>query len=193
MFYGCGDQLKKSTKDESVNVTTDLLIGTWTSKCNENTDDSSSNKTSIIFSSNGDNLTATTTNYSDNNCSTQSFIFKKILNNFVLGSKSTTQQNQIIYKFTGKVFSITLEPKISMVTSSLIYNSYCGLTTWSNDNDTSLLGLTCDSTSYNSLNDVHSDIIQMNSEKSFIRLGNITNTDNSDGYPKTLYNEEYYK
>ncbi len=32
----------------------------------------------------------------------------------------------------------------------------------------------------------------MNSGKTFIRLGNITNAA-STGYPKTLYAEEYYK
>jgi len=193
IFTGCGDQLKTSTKDESVNITTDLLAGTWTSTCNENTDETTSNKTSIIFYSNVDNITVTTTNYSDLNCSSESFVFKKILDNFVLGSKTTTNQNQIINKFTAKVDNITLEPKSSLVSSSLRFNTYCGLSGWTLDNATSILGLTCDSTTYDSNNDVHNDIIQMSSEKTFIRMGNITNTDNTDGYPKTLYTEEYFK
>ena len=192
MFSGCGDQLKTDTTDESVNITNDLLIGTWTSKCNDSSDENTSNKTLIIFSSNADNLTATTTNYSDSNCSNESFMFKKVLNNFVLGDKTTTAQNQIIYKFTANIFSITLEPKTSLVTSSLNFNNYCGLTSWANDNETSLLGLTCDSSTYQSVNDVHSDIVQMSSEKSFIRLGNINNTNNADGYPETLFAEEYF-
>jgi len=193
IFPGCGDQLKTSTKDESVNITTDLLVGTWTSKCHENTDETTSNKTSIIFYANVDNITVTTINYSDLNCSSENFVFKKILDNFVLGSKTTTSQNQIINKFTAKIDNITLEPKSSLVSSSLNFYSYCGLTGWASDNSTSVAGLTCDSTTYKSINDVHSDIIQMSSEKTFIRMGNITNTDNSDGYPKTLYTEEYFK
>ena len=193
IFYGCGDQLETSTKDESVNIKTDLLDGTWTSTCNENTDETTSNKTSIIFYSNVDNITVKTTNYSDLNCSSESFIFKKILDNFVLGSKTTTNQNQIINKFTAKIDNITLEPKSSLVSSSLNFYTYCGLVGWTRDNATSVLGLTCDSTTYDSNNDVHSDIIQMSSEKTFIRLGNITNNDNTDGYPKTLYTEEYFK
>ena len=192
MFSGCGDQLKTDTTDESVNITNDLLIGTWTSKCNDSSDENTSNKTLIIFSSNADNLTATTTNYSDSNCSNESFIFKKVLNNFVLGDKTTTAQNQIIYKFTANIFSITLEPKTSLVSSSLNFNNYCGQTGWANDNATSLVGLTCNSKTYESLNDVHNDIVQMSSEKTFIRLGNINNTSNTDGYPKTLFAEEYF-
>ena len=192
MISSCGDQLKTKTKDESINVTTELLIGTWTSECNNSNDETTSNKTSIIFSSNGDNLTATTTNYSDTNCSNESFIFKKVLNNFVLGDKTTTEQNQIIYKFTANIFSITLEPKTSLVSSSLNFNNYCGLAGWANDNATSLVGLTCNSKTYKSFNDVHNDIVQMNSEKTFIRLGNINNTSNTDGYPKTLFAEEYF-
>jgi len=192
MISSCGDQLKTKTKDESINVTTELLIGTWTSECNNSNDETTSNKTSIIFSSNGDNLTATTKNYSDTNCSNESFIFKKVLNNFVLGDKTTTEQNQIIYKFTANIFSITLEPKTSLVSSSLNFNNYCGLAGWANDNATSLVGLTCNSKTYKSFNDVHNDIVQMNSEKTFIRLGNINNTSNTDGYPKTLFAEEYF-
>ena len=193
IFTGCGDQLETSTKDESVNITSDLLDGTWTSTCNENTDETTSNKTSIIFYSNVDNITVTTTNYSDLNCSSESFVFKKILDNFVLGSKITTNQNQIINKFTAKVDNITIEPKSSTVTSTLNFHTYCGISGWAIDNATSVVGLSCESTTYNSKNDVHNDIIQMSSEKTFIRMGNITNTDNSNGYPKTLYSEEYFK
>ena len=105
-------------------------------------------------------------------------------------SKTKTSQNQIIKKFTAKVTDITLEPKTDDVTTSL--NSFCGLTGWSLGTEKSIAGLTCGSITYNAVNDTHSDIIQINSEKTFIRLGNITNAA-STGYPKTLYTEEYYK
>jgi hypothetical protein len=103
-------------------------------------------------------------------------------------------QNQIINKFTATVADITLEPKDNDTTTSL--NSFCGLTGWSLATEKSIAGLTCGSITYNAVNDTHSDIIQMNSGKTFIRLGNITNaasTGSSIGYPKTLYAEEYYK
>ena len=190
LLSGCGDKLSTSTTDDSANITKSLLTGTWTAKCSDNTTASTSSKTVLVFSASGDNLTATTTNYSDLSCVTQSFVFTKKLNTLVLGSKTTTSQNQIINKFTAAVTDITLEPKTSSVTTSL--NSFCGLTGWSLGTEKSIAGLTCGSITYNAVNDTHSDIIQINSEKTFIRLGNITNAA-STGYPKTLYTEEYYK
>ena len=190
LLSGCGDKLSTSTTDDSANITKALLTGTWTAKCSDNTTASTSSKTVLVFSASGDNLTATTTNYSDLSCVTQSFVFTKKLNTLVLGSKTTTSQNQIINKFTAAVTDITLEPKTSSVSTSL--NSFCGLTGWSSGTETSVAGLTCGSITYNAVNDTHSDIIQMNSEKTFIRLGNITNAA-STGYPKTLYTQEYYK
>ena len=190
LLSGCGDELSTSTTDDSANITKALLTGTWTAKCSDNTTASTSSKTVLVFSASGDNLTATTTNYSDLSCVTQSSVFTKKLNTLVLGSKTTTSQNQIINKFTAAVTDITLEPKTSSVSTSL--NSFCGLTGWSSGTETSVAGLTCGSITYNAVNDTHSDIIQMNSEKTFIRLGNITNAA-STGYPKTLYTEEYYK
>ena len=190
LLSGCGDKLSTSTTDDSANITKALLTGTWTAKCSDNTTASTSSKTVLVFSASGDNLTATTTNYSDLSCVTQSSVFTKKLNTLVLGSKTTTSQNQIINKFTAAVTDITLEPKTSSVTTSL--NSFCGLTGWSSGTETSVAGLTCGSITYNAVNDTHSDIIQMNSEKTFIRLGNITNAA-STGYPKTLYTQEYYK
>ena len=145
-----------------------------------------------MFSASGNNLTATTTNYSDLSCVTQSSVFTKKLNTLVLGSKTTTSQNQIINKFTAVVTDITLEPKTYYVTTTLNNFSFCGLTGWSSGTETSVAGQTCGSITYNAVNDTHSDIIQINSEKTFIRLGNITNPA-STGYPKTLYTEEYYK
>ena len=190
LLSGCGDNLSTSTTDNSVNITKSLLTGTWTAKCSDNTTAKTSSKTVLVFSASGNNLTATTTNYSDLSCVTQSFVFTKKLNTLVLGSKTTTSQNQIINQFTAAVTDITLEPKTSSVSTSL--NSFCGLTGWSLGTEKSIAGLTCGSITYNAVNDTHSDIIQINSEKTFIRLGNITNAA-STGYPKTLYTEEYYK
>jgi len=190
LLSGCGDKLSTSTTDDSANITKSLLTGTWTAKCSDNTTASTSSKTVLVFSASGDNLTATTTNYSDLSCVTQSSVFTKKLKTLELGSKTTTSQNQIINKFTAAVTDITLEPKTSSVSTSL--NSFCGLTGWSLGTEKSIAGLTCGSITYNAVNDTHSDIIQMNSEKTFIRLGNITNAA-STGYPKTLYTQEYYK
>ena len=190
LLSGCGDELSTSTTDDSANITKALLTGTWTAKCSDNTTASTSSKTVLVFSASGDNLTATTTNYSDLSCVTQSSVLTKKLNTLVLGSKTKTSQNQIINKFTAAVTDITLEPKTSSVSTSL--NSFCGLTGWSSGTETSVAGLTCGSITYNAVNDTHSDIIQINSEKTFIRLGNITNAA-STGYPKTLYTQEYYK
>ena len=191
LLSGCGDKLSTSTTDDSANITKSLLTGTWTAKCSDNTTASTSSKTVLVFYASGDNLTATTTNYLDLRCVTQSFVFTKKLNTLVLGSKTTTSQNQIINKFTAAVTDITLEPKTSSVIISLNKSSFCELTGWGSG-ETSVAGLTCGSITYNAVSDTHSDIIQMNSEKTFIRLGNITNAA-STGYPKTLYTEEYYK
>jgi len=192
LLSGCGDELSTSTTDDSANITKALLTGTWTAKCSDNTTASTSSKTVLVFSASGDNLTATTTNYSDLSCVTQSFVFTKKLNTLVLGSKTTTSQNQIVYRFTALVTDITLEPKTTSVSTSLNLSSFCGLTGWSSGTETSVAGLTCGSITYSAVNDSYFDIIQMNSEKTFIRLGNITNAA-STGYPKTLYTQEYYK
>ena len=193
LLSGCGDELSTSTTDDSANITKALLAGTWTAKCSDNTTASTSSKTVLVFSASGDNLAATTTNYSDLSCVTQSSVFTKKLNTLVLESnKTTTSQNQIINKFTAKVTDITLEPKTSYVSTSLYSTSFCGLTGWSSGTATSVAGQTCGSITYNAVNDIHSDIIQINSEKTFIRLGNITNAA-STGYPKSLYTQEYYK
>ena len=196
LLSGCGDELSTSTNDDSVNITKPLLTGTWTAKCSDNTTGLASSKTVLVFSASGDNLNlnATTTNYSDESCvsDNQSSVFTKKLKTLNLGSKTTTSQNQIINKFTAVVTDITLEPKTTSVSTSLNYPPFCGLTGWGSGTETSVAGLTCGSITYNAVNDTHSDIIQMNSEKTFIRLGNITNAART-GYPKTLYSQEYYK
>ena len=200
LLSGCGDELSTSSKDESATITAALLGGTWTADCSDNTTASTSTKSVLVFSASGDNLTATTTNYSDLNCvsDNESSIFREKLNTLVLGSKTTTSQNQIINKFTATVTSITLEPKTTSVSSDLNYYpngaGYCGLPAgWSSGTETSVAGLTCGTTTYKSVGDPYKNIIQMNSEKTFIRLGNITNTDSSTGYPMTLYNKAYKK
>ena len=194
LLSGCGDELSTSTTDDSANITKALLTGTWTAKCSDNTTASTSSKTVLVFSASGDNLTATTTNYSDKSCvsDNQSSVFTKKLKTLELGSKTTTSQNQIINKFTAVVTDITLEPKTTSVSTSLNLSSFCELTSWSSGTEKSVAGLTCGSATYKSVNDSYFDIIQMNSEKTFIRLGNITNPA-STGYPKTLYTQEYYK
>ena len=192
LLSGCGDELSTSTTDDSANITNALLTGTWAAKCSDNTTAKTSSKTVLVFSASGDNLAATTTNYSDVSCVTQIFVFTKKLNTLELGSKDTTSQNQIINEFKAAVTDITLEPKTSYVSTSLYATSFCELTGWSSGTETSVAGQTCGSITFNAVNDIHSDIIQINSEKTFIRLGNITNAA-STGYPKTLYTEEYYK
>lgn len=196
LLSGCGDGLSTSSKDESANITAALLAGTWTADCSDNTSASTSAKTVLVFSASGEDLTATTTNYSVLNCvaNNESFIFRKKLNTIDLGSKTTTSQNQIINNFTALVTSLTLEPKTTSVSSTLNGSTYCGLSSgWISGTERSVSGLTCGTTTYASVNAIYKDIIQMNSEMTFIRLGNTTNTDSSTGYPKTLYTQEYKK
>ena len=193
LISGCGDALSTSTKDNSANITKTLLTGTWTAKCSDNTTASTSSKTVLVFSDSGDNLTATTTNFSDLSCVTQSFNFTKKLNNLNLNNiKTTTSQNQIIYKFTASITDISIEPKTSFTSSSFNGSNYCGSSSWNSESEKSVAGLTCNSNTHKSVNDDYVDIVQMDSEKTFIRLGNIDNTA-STGYPKTLYTMEYYK
>lgn len=195
---GCGnssgnyEEIETSVSNDYADITKALLTGTWTAKCSDNTTASTSSKTVLVFSASGNNLTATTTNYSDLSCVTQSSVLSKKLNTLELGSKTYTSQNQKVYRFTAVVTDITLEPKTSSVIISLNKSSFCGLTGWGSGTETSVAGLTCGSITYNAVNDSYFDIIQMNSEKTFIRLGDITNVA-STGYPKTLYTEEYYK
>jgi hypothetical protein len=192
LSIGCGDNLSTSTKDESASVTANFLAGTWTAECVDNTTASTSTKTVLVFSAAADNLSSTSTNYSDLNCVTQNYVITKTLSTLSLGTKSTTVQYQIMTKYTAVVSSITLEPKTSNAATSLNSTPYCGITGWSSGAQTSIAGLTCGSISYKAQNAVYSDLIQVNSEKTFIRLGNTTNL-GSNGYPKTLYTEEYYK
>ena len=198
LLSGCGDGLSTSTTDDSASITKALLTGTWTAKCSDNITASTSALTELVFYDSGDDLTATTTYYSDLSCVTQYFIFRKKLKSLDLNNnKTTTSQNQIIYELTSSITDISIEPKTSSALSwnevdNITGDTYCGLSGWIPGTETSVAGLTCGSITNNAVNDTYSDIIQMNSEKTFIRLGNITNAA-STGYPKTLYTQEYYK
>jgi len=119
LSIGCGDNLSTSTKDESASVTANFLAGTWTAECVDNTTASTSTKTVLVFSAAADNLSSTSTNYSDLNCVTQNYVITKTLSTLSLGTKSTTAQYQIMTKFTAVVSSITLEPKTSNAATSL--------------------------------------------------------------------------
>ncbi|SVC38485.1 uncharacterized protein METZ01_LOCUS291339, partial [marine metagenome] len=144
LLSGCGDKLSTSTTDDSANITKALLTGTWTAKCSDNITASTSALTELVFYDSGDNLTATTTYYSDLSCVTQSFIFRKKLNGLDLKDKTTTSQNQIIYELTASITDISFEPKTSDVSSSLnavdniTGDTYCGLSGWSPGTETSV-------------------------------------------------------
>ncbi len=192
LFISCGENLSTSTTDNSANVTTDLLAGTWTALCVDNSSASTSIQSILVFSNDADNLTSTSTSYSDSACVTQSYVIAKTYNTLSIGNKSTTNQNQVITKFTAVISDITLEPKTSDVATSLNADTYCGLSDWSSGTKISIAGLTCGSITFKAKNTTYNDLIQVNSGKTFIRLGNTTNIA-SNGYPETLYTEEYYK
>ena len=115
MFSSCGENLSTSTTDDSANVTSDLIAGTWTALCVDNSSASTSIQSILIFSSDADNLTSTSTSYSDLACGTQAYVISKKYNTVSIGNKSTTDQNQVITKFTAVISDITLEPKTSDV------------------------------------------------------------------------------
>jgi len=144
---GCGDKLSTSTNDDSSSITTTFLAGTWTALCTDNSSASTSAQTVLLFSDAADNLTATATKYSDLKCVTQNYIIRKKLNTLALGNKDVTSQHQIMTKYSAVVSNITLEPKTTNAATSLNSSSYCGLTGWSSNTETSIAGLTCDSIS----------------------------------------------
>ena len=76
--------------------------------------------------------------------------------------------------------------------SSFNSASFCGVTSWSSGSETSIAGKTCQSTTFSSVNDGFKDIVQMNSERTYIRFGNTSDLE-SDGYPSTVYANKYYK
>jgi len=86
----------------------------------------------------------------------------------------------------------TVEPSTSTVATSFNNASFCGITSWSSGSESSIAGRTCGTTTISSVNDGFKDIVQMNSEKTFIRYGASSDLD-SDGYPTSLYINTFYK
>ena len=131
-------------------------------------------------------------NYETFNHNNQDYILSVKTNNISIGTKSANTAGLIITKYTAVILDITIEPKNAARASSLNSTSYCGVTSWSSGSETSIAGKTCSSTTYSSVNDGFRDIVQMNSERTYIRFGNTSDLE-SDGYPSTVYANKYYK
>ena len=192
IFSGCGNEVSTSTKDGSATITMATLDGTWTEECQFLSSSSTSGKIAIVFSNSGDNATESTTFYTGTICYNQNYILRNKINNISIGTKTTNTAGLIITKYTAVISDITIEPKNATLASSLNSISFCGVTSWSSGSETSIAGKTCSSTTYSSANTGYRDIIQMNSEKTYIRTGNTSDLE-SDGYPSTVYSNKYYK
>jgi len=192
IFSGCGNEVSTTTKDASTTITSTILDGTWIEECQFVSSSSTSTKEIFAFSSSNFTATNTITSYSGTNCNNKSFILRMKVNNISIGSKSTTENYLIVTKYTAVILDYTLEPSTTAVAT--VYNnaSYCGVTSWSSGSETSIAGKTCSSTSISSVNDGFKNIIQMDSERTYIRNGNTSDL-GSDGYPKTVYSNKYYK
>ena len=103
----------------------------------------------------------------------------------------TLSSGHIVTNYTAVISDYTVEPTTSTYASSLNSISHCGLTSWTSGTETSIAGLTCGSITISSANDGFKDIIQMDSERTFIRTG--SSEVDSDGYPTSLYSNSYYK
>ena len=110
-----------------------------------------------------------------------SLFYENILENYL-----------ILTKYTAVILDYTLEPSTTAVATVFNNASYCGVTSWSSGSETSIAGKTCSSSSISSVNDGFRDIVQMNSERTYIRFGNTSDLE-SDGYPSTVYANKYYK
>jgi hypothetical protein len=192
IISGCGNEVSTSTKDESATITMAYLDGTWTRECELTDKSSTSAKVAINFSGSSDNATKTTTFYTGTICYNTNYILREKINNITIGSKTATAANLIITKYTAVTLDITIEPKSTALATSLNDASFCGLTSWSSGSETSIAGKTCSSTTYSSVNDGFRDLVQMNSERTYIRTGN-TSELGSDGYPSTVYYNKYFK
>ena len=192
IFSGCGNEVSTSTKDGSATITMATLDGTWIEECLFISSTSTSGKRTIVFSSSNNTATRSTTYYSGSICLNQSYILREKINNISIGTKSASTEGLIITKYTAVISDVTIEPKNAALASSLNSISYCGVTSWSSGSETSVAGKTCSSTTYSSVNEGIRDIIQMNSERAYIRLGDTTDL-GSDGYPSTVYSNKYYK
>ena len=188
---GCGNEVSTSTKDGSATITMAYLDGSWSEECQYDSSSNSSDKTVIVFSDSGDNLTLTATTYSGTICYNKSFIIREKVKNITIGSKTTLPSNHIVTKYTAVNLDYTIEPSTSTVATAFNNASFCGLTSWSSGSETSVAGRTCGSITISSANDGFKDIVQMDSEKTFIRTG--SSEVDSDGYPTSLYSNLYYK
>ena len=192
IFSGCGNEVSTSTKDGSVTITMEILDGTWIEECLFISSTSTSGKRAIVLSSSNNTGIKSTTYYTGSICYNQNYILREKINNISIGTKTANTEGMIITKYTAVISDITIEPKNAAIVSTLNSISYCGVTSWSSGSETSIAGKTCSSTSISSVNDGFRNITQMNSERTYIRNGNTSDL-GSDGYPKTIYGNKYYK
>ena len=192
IFSGCGNEVSTSTKDGSTTITMAILDGTWIGECEFISSSSTSVKETYAFSSSSNTAINSITYYTGSICNNQNYILRVKTNNISIGTKSANTAGLIITKYTAVILDITIEPKNAARASSLNSTSYCGVTSWSSGSETSIAGKTCSSTTYSSVNDGFRDIVQMNSERTYIRFGNTSDLE-SDGYPSTVYTNKYYK
>ena len=192
IFSGCGNEVSTTTKDGSVTITMATLDGTWIRECEFISSTSTSGKVAISFSSSSNTVTKSTTYYTGSICYNQNYILREKINNISIGAKTTNTEGLIITKYTAVISDITIEPKNETLVLSLNNASFCGITSWSLGLETSVAGKTCSSTTFSSANIGYRDIVQMNSERTYIRFGNTSDLE-SDGYPSTVYANKYYK
>ena len=192
IFSGCGNEVSTSTKDGSVTITMENLDGTWIEECLFISSTSTSGKRAIVLSSLNNTGIKSTTYYTGSICYNQNYILREKINNISIGTKTTNTEGLIITKYTAVFSDITIEPKNEALVLSLNNSSYCGITSWSLGLETSVAGKTCQTTTYSSANIGYKDIVQMNSERTYIKIGNTTDLEN-DGYPSTVYANKYYK
>ena len=192
IFSGCGNEVSTTTKDASTTITMAILDGTWIEECQFVSSSSTSTKEIFAFSSSNNTATNSLTYYTGSICNNQNYILREKINNISIGTKTTNTEGLIITKYTAVISDITIEPKNATVVSTLNSMSFCGVTSWSSGSETSIAGKTCSSTTYSSVNDGFKDIVQMNSERTYIRFGNTSDLE-SDGYPSTVYANKYYK
>ena len=192
IFSGCGNEVSTSTKDRSTTITMAILDGTWIGECEFISSSSTSVKETYAFSSSSNTAINSVTYYTGSICNNQNYILSVKTNNISIGTKSANTEGLIKTKYTAVILDITIEPKNAARASSLNSTSYCGVTSWSSGSETSIAGKTCSSTTYSSVNDGFRDIVQMNSERTYIRFGNTSDLE-SDGYPSTVYSNKYYK
>ena len=192
IFSGCGNEVSTTTKDASTTITMAILDGTWIEECQFISSSSTSAKETFAFSSSNNTATNSVTYYTGSICNNQDYILSVKTNNISIGTKSANTEGLIITKYTAVISDITIEPKNAARASSFNSASFCGVTSWSLGSETSIAGKTCSSTTYSSVNDGFKDIVQMNSERTYIRFGNTSDLE-SDGYPSTVYANKYYK